>query len=317
VKKQLSTILPFVRDLGSFSADADAIAAINEIRELLWNDEAIRLRLFRTDDMPVPLWTPAQTCGRPCGVSAITLPCDVTMATEIRVNGVAAEITEMALADRHRECLTAERMPKRLLERDPPGNSRIVFSSSEEEPDCPLIGVEYLDPEGNVQRESLELSRGQVATRTAVQRFIGITFPERRGTISVSRDDITFASLGAYQPAVTVPEHVWFLLNAGCDPCGRCAEFRGYREPMPVCHLTDLIEFGDRPTWRLAWQLYQMFAKSALTPDEGRALERITAQLAAIGEAGLRSTNTPSATAFIPSGARRGFGAAAMLGRRA
>ena len=317
MKKQLSTILPFVRSLGGFGSDADVTAAINEIRELLWNDESIRLRLFRVDDMPVPLWTPAQTCGRPCGVSAITLPCDVTMATEIRVNGVAAEITEMALADRHRECLTAERMPKRLLERDPPGTSKIVFASTEEEENCPLIGVEYLDPDNNVQRESLELSRGQVATRTAVQRFIGITFPERRGTINVTRDDSTFASLGSYQAPVTVPEHEWFLVNTGCDPCGRCAEFRGYRMPMPVCSPTDLIEFGDRPTWRLAWQLYQMFAKSSLTPDESRAIERVTAQLAAIGEAGLRAANTPSPTTFIPSGPRRGFSAAAMLGRRA
>ncbi len=317
MKKQLSHILPFVRSLGSFGSDADVTAAINEIRELLWNDEAIRLRLFRVDDMPVPIWTPVQTCGRPCGVSAITLPCDVTMATEIRVNGEAAEITEMALADRDRSCLTAERMPKRLLERDPPGTSRIVFASSMEEPDCPLIGVEYLDPEGNVQRESLELSRGQVATRTAVQRFIGITFPERRGTISVTRDDATFASLGAYQAPITVPEHEWFLVNTGCDPCGQCAEFRGYRMPIPVCNATDLIEFGDRPTWRLAWQLYQMFAKGSLTPDEERGLQRITAQLAAISEASLRATNTPSPTAFIPSGPRRGFGAARLLGKRA
>lgn len=317
MKKQLSHILPFVRDLGSFRSDEEAIAAINEIRELLWNDEAIRLRLFRVDDMPVPLWTPTQTCGRPCGVSAITLPCDVTMATEIRVNGAAAEITEMALADRDRSCLTAERMPKRLLERDPPGTCKIVFSSTEDEPSCPLIGIEYLDPEGNVQRESLELSRGQVATRTAVQRFIGITFPERRGTINVTRDDTTFASLGAYQAPITVPEHEWFLVNTGCDPCGRCAEFRGYRMPIPVCSPTDLVEFGDRPTWRLAWQLYQMFAKGSLTPDEERGLQRIVSQLAAISESGLRATNTPSPTAFIPSGPRRGFGAARLLGKRA
>lgn len=328
---QLKRAVELVQKITGEFDKAKTVETINSIRAMLFRSEAHRLKYFRVDDGCLPVRIFLDRC-RSCQIRqfpGVVLPANVTHVTELRSEGFEIEITDSFVSSGciagitgyvgagwppstdGRQCPLAEVLPLRWLEADPPAcGERIMFRSSQQEADCASVGVTYIDFNGDEQREDIPLTSAGSMTAYAVREFLEISFPPRNGHIEVS-SEVSATKMGRYHPSIMAPRHKWLRLSVGV--CAQVVTFRGYTEPYDLIDDTDLVEFGDLPTWRLAVKAYQFYDQAALTPEQERGLARILTQLAANNEADLRSENTPSVTPLIPVSARNGMRAARVF----
>lgn len=286
---QLSSVLRIVADLKGKDAVADRpylVDLINEIRSMLHQDELTRRKFFTVSDACTLGRTFRNPCRNQCAGTLFTglvFAPQVVALTEIRTDSCDVRLTEKQVDPCDGDpCLSAEIMPDRWLEFDVPleGGNRVIFRNDDDKDNGALVGVTYYDQNGTEQREDIEVTTLGAMTRYSVTEFTHIAFPERCGWIKVETED--GSPLGRYHPSILVPRHKWVRLNRNMTGCK--FTFRGIIDPMPLRFDTDLCEWGDKPTWKLAVRAQEFLDQVSLTPDQERGMNRIMAQLRAFSE---------------------------------
>jgi hypothetical protein len=288
---QVSKVLSVVSNITGSPDRQENLRKINEVLQLLYRDPNLMWLYFKAEGCaPVRHFVePCRNCNllffNPTNFYGVVIPAGIHNITELRRDGYDIEITEERVNARcwwDPAFIRAEHLPPRLLERDPCGSRQVFFQSCGDNcaEDCgKLVGVEYLDLNGNHQREDIELSTSPAGTSVSVGRFISITFPERQGVMKVLSSEGT--ELGRYHPSILVPLHEWYRFNQACP--GTLISYRGLREPVDLVFDTDMVPFSDSTLWRLGLRATQFMDSMELTPGQSNGLARIYAQLATVG----------------------------------
>ena len=324
----LSKVLKVVERITNVPVREENLDTINGVMEMLWRDEACRLKYFKADGCALVKGF-TEPCRNNCSVGTgfvgVVMPATVINIRELMVDGRLYDITEERVdpacqtgrlyRDRGYRCEPkAEHLLPRLLEDDIPlcgDNAQVTFRS-----DCPsdcgkLVGLRYVDLNFNEQREDLELNAGRVATSVSVNEFLEITFPEHDGNIIVETAD--GKHLGTYPSGVLVPRHEFFRLEAGC--LGMKVHYRAMKELLPYRFDTDEVPFSDRYAWRLAIKAYENADSMELTAGQVNGLARIFAQLAQVGQSDLAAENKNFNGQVIATQSRAMLGTARSLSR--
>ena len=318
----LARVLKVVGIITGKSIRADLVEMVNGVLEMIYRDENLLWKYFKADGCR-SVTTFYEPCQNRAAVAfkAIVMPPNVINVRELTMDGVPFRITEERVdptcwAYTRSKCdLPAEHMPPRLLEADIPlcNDSGQVTFRSDCTADCgKLVGVRYLDRNGNEQREDIELSTSRTPTSVSVVQFLEITFPEREGTITV--ETVDGFRLGCYHPSIFIPLHEWFRLTLGCS--GSVMQYRGLSTLAPVVFDTDPVPFSDSYLWRLAIKAYENVDSMELTPGQNNGLTRIYNQLGRVGVADLATENANFNTVIPSNLAKTTLGAARTLSRR-
>lgn len=286
----VSKVLSVIRRITGKQDDTENLMTLNGVLEFLYRDENMMWLYFKVDGCR-PLLTFREPCRNSCiGPSkifnGIVIPAGIKNIRELRHDGGKIDITEARVDPacyynrRSYQHPRAEHLPPRFLERDPDGS--LIFFQSDCDEDCGLpVGAEYIDLTNNEQREDVVLGSAPSGTSLSVGQFTSLSFPERRGTITVTNVD--GCVIGKYHPSILTPVHEWFRLDWGCP--GQRISYRGLREPLGLVYPTDMVPFSDQPLWRLALKAYEMLDATELTSGQTNGLARIMAQLSSVGVA--------------------------------
>lgn len=309
----VSKVLDIIAQIrGGVDDRAKNLADLNGVLELLYRDEAMMWLYFKEEGCrPVGLFhEPCRNCaGPPRSFMGVVMPPAVKNVTELRRDGEHIQITQERV---DAECLGygahrwpyAEQLPPRLLQRDPCGSRMVFFQSCESADNGKLVGVEYIDLNGNQQREDIELGNAPAGTSLSVGQFIAITFPERAGWLTVTSAE--GQELGRYHPSILIPVHEWFRLNYGC--VGEVISYRGLKEPTGLVYETDMVPFSDKPLWRLALKAYEFLDVMEMTAGQSNGLARIFSQLRSVGQADSNAKNHSFNTLLLPLTASSALG---------
>lgn len=282
---------------------------INGVISMLFRTPALRNLYFNVSECTTISQYHEKCNSRYMDFMALVLPPNVSNVREIRVNNMFYEITDKRVPGvcqwklvpgrNYDVCRPlAERLPKRLLEKDFPAcGSRIVTFRSDSDDDCgKMVGVRYLNLNGDEVREDIALDVTARSTTQSVLEFLNITFPDRRGWMVVETAEGDF--LGKYHPSIFVPSHNWFRLEIGCP--GLKAEYRGITEPLTYVFDTDFVPFSDKVLWRLAYKAYEHLDSMELEPGQVNALARIYSQLSAVSDQEVSANLTNFNTRMLP-----------------
>jgi len=294
----LARVLKVVGSITGKTDRADLLDTVNGVLEMLYRDANLLWKYFKAEGCrQITVFN--EPCRNrnsgPVSFQAVVMPANVVNVRELSYDGIPFRITEARVDP---SCYTsnsgcelpAEHLPPRLLERDIPecGDSGQVTFRSDCTTDCgKLVGVRYLDRNGDEQREDIELSTSRVATSLSVAQFLEITFPERDGFITV--ETVDGVRLGQYHPSIYIPIHEWFRFSFGCH--GSAIQYRGLNTLEPVVFDTDPVPFSDSFLWRLAIKAYDHIDSMELTSGQNNGLARIYAQLGNVGVADLSNEN--------------------------
>lgn len=322
-KTQLAPVLSLVAEIDGDDPVRDRkmlLRRINSTRQLLWKMEAFRegacvengcsvVELFRE---------PCRNCScRPVYYTGIVFPPLVTNIREIMKDGREVQIQYARIHPQGCggcwDCLIAEELPTRLLERDIPwdSNKRVVFRGSDPLDNGLTVGVRYMDYNGHEQREDLELHEAGVVTSVSVMHFLEITFPDRCGWIEVTTEEGD--KLGRYHPSINSPTHQHFRVNG--TQCGDNLHWKALRERYNLVFDTDEVEFSDDPTWTVALALQKMVAQVDMTPSQRAGQADLTSKLSGFFTSDLSAQNKSFHGRVMPRTRMGAMGTAMLFGR--
>lgn len=276
-KTQLGKVLRIVAELDGMNVTSDRgilLTRVNSVRHMLYKNEAFREGFCTTEGCSVVecFREDCRNCScKPTIYTGIVLPSLVENVREIRKDGRNVEI-QYSRVDPSGccspcwQCLVAEELPNRLLERDIPldSNGRVVFTAEDPADNGLIVGVRYVDFNGNEQRQDLVLSSNGVVTELSVLHFLEITFPERCGWIAVKTED--HIKLGRYHPSIYVPEHGHFRIR-GTQP-GDKMMWRALQYPYEVVFDTDPVEFGELIAWKVCLSVEGLLGQIDMTGSQ-------------------------------------------------
>src|SRR6187431_464447 len=319
---QVSRVLKMVATLkgGRLPQDRQRLLGqINSVRQMLWNNEAFREGACRNDGCAIVecFREACRNCScKPIIYTGIVLPPGVTNITELLRDGQEVEIQYGRLdpdgcCNKCYNCLTAELLPQRLLERDTPwdSNGRIVFHCDDPADTGLPVGVRYVDFAGREHRQDLELSESGVVTEVSVLQFLEITFPERCGWIRVRTEE--GHPLGRYHPSIFVPKHTHFRI-IGSNP-GEAFMWKGLQEPYDLVFDSDPVEFSDLPKWKICLALEELLSQVEMTSGQRSGEANLTAKLAAFFASDLSAQNKTFSGRLMPRSRAAMFGAGMLF----
>ncbi len=169
-----------------------------------------------------------------------------------------------------------------------------------------------MDMNDREQREDIILGPGVTTTSMSVRKFLEITFPQRKGWITVRTAQGAF--LGRYHPAVYIPQHEWFRMQAGSP--GMVVNYRAIREPLGLVFDSDMVPFSDDTLWRMAIKLHQNIDATELNGAQVNALNRMAGMVSAVSREDISAKHANYSSVLMPETAKNMLATGRLFSRR-